>query len=110
MWLVGTATVTTQGLPALTTRRTKSGDFNWPKLGTQTWPPVGTFSWPRTYEAWCRSLGGYPVPPTSRALPVRAETYNPKCLHADGSPVEVPKTHGGPWEYDPPDPPDRDPQ
>src|SRR6476659_7792636 len=49
MWLVGTATVTTQGLPALTTRRTKSGDFNWPKLGTQTWPPVGTFSWPRTH-------------------------------------------------------------
>jgi len=33
MWLVGTATVTTQGLTARATRRTKSGDFYMAKTG-----------------------------------------------------------------------------
>jgi hypothetical protein len=33
MWLVGTATVTTQGLTARATRRTKSGDYYLAKTG-----------------------------------------------------------------------------
>src|SRR6185436_12495702 len=52
MWLVGTATVTTQGPHgSLRHDERRVGTSIWPKLGTQTWPPVGTFSWPRTRPA-----------------------------------------------------------
>ena len=43
MWLVGTATVTTQGLTASTTRRTKSGDFYLAKTGDSDLATSGDF-------------------------------------------------------------------
>jgi hypothetical protein len=43
MWLVGTATVTTQGLTARTTRRTKSGDFYLAKTGDSDLATSGDF-------------------------------------------------------------------
>jgi hypothetical protein len=43
MWLVGTATVTTQGLTARATRRTKSGDFYLAKTGDSELATSGDF-------------------------------------------------------------------
>jgi hypothetical protein len=43
MWLVGTATVTTQGLTARATRRTKSGDFYLAKTGDSEVATSGDF-------------------------------------------------------------------
>jgi len=43
MWLVGTATVTTQGLKAHATRRTKSGDFYLAKTGDSDLATSGDF-------------------------------------------------------------------
>ena len=43
MWLVGTATVTTQGLTASATRRTKSGDFYLAKTGDSDLATSGDF-------------------------------------------------------------------
>ncbi len=43
MWLVGTATVTTQGLTARATRRTKSGDFYLAKTGDSDLATSGDF-------------------------------------------------------------------
>ena len=43
LWLAGTATVTTQGLTASATRRTKSGDFYLAKTGDSDLATSGDF-------------------------------------------------------------------
>jgi hypothetical protein len=43
MWLVGTATVTTQGLTTCATRRTKRGDFYLAKTGDSDLATSGDF-------------------------------------------------------------------